>query len=565
MDHQCQNQVQTAQGGLRGVALSRRALVGGAAALGGGLAAFGPAGGGRAAGFRSETRFALRQTDDSGTFTALLARGLPDLDPHSAYDGVASSVIIGVYETLITLKGTSTTDYAPALAREWSANADETEWTFTLGDGITFHDGSVCDAEAAVASFRRLLNLQMGPFDVLGRFVASPDDIIAVDPLRVRFTLKSAHPLFLAAMSSQYGPLVVSPTAVAANATDDDPLAHNWLLANMVGTGPYRVVELEPSERVVLERFDNYHGGWDDRHFSGVVFRVVPDTNTRRQLIESGDADGLVNTLTPEAKEDMKNNPAVQVLEYPTTAVAWATFNCGAQLADPDARQGLSYAFPYAEVRQGVMRGLYEATGGPLTPRVRGYDPNILVYETDLDRAKTLLDGTVGAGATFSWMIAADNELSAAIAQLFQANLQQIGYDLAIEAIDQASLIDLAYGVTDPADKPDAIGDWSWFPDYNDAYNQIAPNFQSDGGSNIGFYANDRVDEILATLAPGVAGDAYDDLAAEAQALLTEQDPPAIFMGAKRYYTVLGADIRGFAANPIYLEGYNLYEMSREG
>jgi peptide/nickel transport system substrate-binding protein len=537
-----------------GTRLSRRRLLAGAAA-GAGLIA----GRGRLA------SAAPRRAQSAGgdAFTPLLTRGLPDLDPHSAYDGVASSVIVGPYETLVKLMGESTKDYAPGLAESWEASADGREWTFAIPKGVTFHDGTACDAEAVVASFHRFLQMAAGPVDVIGRFVDSPDDVTAVDATRVKFRLKDANPLFLAAIASQYGPFVVSPAAVEAHKSADDPFAHEWLLANMVGTGPYRVVELSPSERVVLERFDAYHGGWEGNHFARVAFRVVPDVNSRRQLLEHGDADALVNALTPEALADLKTNPALQVLEYQTTCVDWATFNSGGPLSAPDARKGLSYAFPYDEARTGVMKGLYEATGGPLAPLIRGYDPSVFVYRTDLDRAKMLLDGAVHAGATFSWSIAADNELSAAIAQLFQANLQKIGYDLDIQPLDRASQIDMAYGDAGPDEKPDAIGDWSWFPDYDDAYNQMAPNFHSEGGSNIGFYKNDRIDAILAEMAPGVVDDRYTALAKEAQNILTEQDPPAIFMGAKKYYTVLRSDIRGFVANPVYLEGYNLYDLHR--
>lgn len=544
----------------RAAGVSRRGLL----TAGLGLTAGAAFGGSRSVAATPAVRAGLRQPADPGTFTALLSRGLPDLDPHSAYDGVASSVIVGPYETLLKLKGSSTTEYAPALAVEWEASDDGREWTFLLAEGATFHDGTACDAEAVVASFRRFLDMAAGPVDVIGRFVEGPDAITAVDARRVRFTLKTANPLFLAAMASQYGPYVVSPAAVEANRSDEDPFAHEWLLANMVGTGPYRVVESEPAELVILERFEGYHGGWDGQHFDRVIFRVVPDANSRRLLMENGEADALVNTLTPEALAEMQGNPAVQVLVYPTTAVDWATFNCGDRFASADARRGLSYAFPYQDARDGVLKGLSEATGGPLTPMIRGYDPEVYVYETNLDEAKTLLDAAFGGGETFSWLIAADNPASAAIAQLMKANLQTIGYDLDIQAIDRSAQIDLVYGVTEPTEKPDVVGDWTWFPDYNDAYNQIAPNFASDGGSNIGFYANERIDEILATMSPGVDDEEYTTLATEAQAILTEQDPPAIFLGARKYYTVLNQSIRGFEPNPIYLEGYNLYDMFRE-
>lgn len=200
------------------------------------------------------------------------------------------------------------------------------------------------------------------------------------------------------------------------------------------------------------------------------------------------------------------------------------------------------------------------ADGGPATFYCNAWCRRAHFESWSLERVAA----EFGASESFSWLIAADNPASSAIAQLVKANLQSIGYDLDVQELDRAAQIELAYGVTEPAEKPDVIGDWAWFPDYNDAYNQLAPNFGSDGGSNIGFYANTRIDEILATLSPGVEAEEHATLATEAQAILTEQDPPAIFLGGRRYYTVLNASIRGFEPNAINLEGYNLYDMHRE-
>ena len=49
----------------------------------------------------------------------------------------------------------------------------------------------------------------------------------------------------------------------------------------------------------------------------------------------------------------------------------------------------------------------------------------------------------------------------------------------------------------------------------------------------------------------------------EAQNILTEQDPPAIYYGERQYTTVLQSSIQGFVANPLYLDAYNFYQLSR--
>ncbi len=503
---------------------------------------------------------------NGGTFTIVFPGATADLDPQSAYDNQASCVFFGVYEMLIMLKGNSTFEYQPMLAKEWGPSSDGTEWTFTLFDNIKFHDGTACDAAAVVKSFQRMLKMGLGPHDVIGRFVDNPDtDITAPDAKTVKFKLKTANPIFEAAVASEYGPFIVSPDAVDKHKTDQDPWAHQWFIQNMVGTGPYIADQVNPQEQIVLKQFKDYYRGWDGNHFDQIIFRVVEDTATRQQLIVGGSADALTNALTPKAVDDLKKNDALQVLAYPSTNVNWSTLNAGDRLKDPDVRKGFCYAFPYDDVRNGVYKGLVTETNGPLTPTTRGYDKNVFIYKTDLDKAKQLISKQFKPGEKFSWMLASGDDGTKSVATLMQANLQQIGFDLDIREVERSAETNLAYGDSPPAQRPDIFGDWGWWPDYNDGYNEIYPNFYSksagSAGSNVGYYNNPRLDQILETVAPGVSDDQYNKLLAEAQNIMTELDPPAIFWGTVQWYTIMNAKVRGFEWNPIYLNSYYFYNM----
>jgi peptide/nickel transport system substrate-binding protein len=503
---------------------------------------------------------------DGGTFTIIFPGSTADLDPQSAYDNQASCVFFGAYEMLIRLKGNSTFDYEPMLAKTWAPSADGLTWTFNLYPNVKFHDGTACDAAAVVKSFQRLLGAKLGPWNVMGRFIANPDtDITAPDATTVVFKLQTANPIFEAAIASEYGPFVVSPAAMDKHKTAADPYAHQWFLQNLVGTGPYMATQVDPQQQIVLKRFPDYYRGWDGNHFDEIVFRVVEDTATRQQLLTGGSADAVTNALTPQAVQDLKANTALQVQTYPSTNVNWTWMNCGDRLKDPSVRQGLCYAFPYNDVQQGVYKGLIASTNGPLTPTTAGYDPNVFVYKTDLDKAKQLIGAQFKPGEKFTWMISSGVDQTKSVAVLMQANLQQIGYQLEINEVERSAETNLAYGDAPPAQRPDFFGDWGWWPDYNDGYNEIYPNFYSksagSAGSNVGFYNNPRLDQILETLAPGVSDADYKSLLAEAQNIMTEKDPPAMFWGTVLWYTIMNAKVRGFTWNPIYLNSYYFYDM----
>jgi peptide/nickel transport system substrate-binding protein len=505
------------------------------------------------------------QEGGGDTFTVVILGGTEDLDPHSTYSTIGSAICYLAYDMLIRYRGESTSEFEPMLAESWEANAENTSFTFKIKPNARFHDGTACDAEAVKASFTRFFELGLGPADnVLKRFIASPEAIEAVDAATVRFTTAQPEPLFLAAMASNYGPYVVSPTAVEQNKTDDDPWAHSWFLANAVGTGPYRLVENSLSERVVLEQFGEYHGGWAGDHFDQVVFRIVEENAVRRQLLEQGEADALTYDLTPEDVEALKAAPDFQVLTYPSTRVNWATMNA-VRMKTANVRRGFSYAFPYDDVMNGVYKGLITRSG-PIANTVIGYDPNVFLYQTDLDRAKQLiLSGGFAEGDSFDFIVTAGDEIGKSIAQVFQANLQQIGFGLEISELDYGTVESIVYGDQPVEEKPMFV-DWAWWPDFNDPWNQLKANFVESaigsGGSNPGGWVNDRFEQLM-NEAQRAEPTRLVEMMKEAQNILTEQDPPAIYYGQSLYYTILGKDIQGFVANPLYLSAYPIWSMSR--
>jgi peptide/nickel transport system substrate-binding protein len=505
------------------------------------------------------------QEESSGTLTVLWTSGTEDIDPHYTYSDPASAVALLVYEMLVVLKGDTTDEFEPMLAESWAVSEDQSTYTFKLYPDVMFHDGTPANAQAVKDSYTRWIELEGSPVNVITRFCDSPDKMEVVDETTLRFNLGRPQPLFLAAMASSYGPMVISPTALAENATEEDPYAHEWAKEFAVGSGPYILESNSVSEGITLARFDGYHRGWEGNHFDGVIFRVVPEDATRRQLLERGEADATTSNLTIETLAALRSNPAVQVIEYPTTRVIWDIMNAP-RLLNKEVRQGFSYAFPYDEVMNVVYRDLLKRSG-PVADNVRGYDPDVFLYRTDLDKAKELILTGFKEGHIFEYMVNANEETDQTVAQLFQANVQAMGFDLELISVDYATIESTVYGDAPPEERPHFIGGWGWWPDYNDPWNQLGPNFTEanigGGGSNAGAWVNPRFEEIMAEAEHFESEEQLDELMKEAQNILTELDPPAIYYGQRADFTVLGADIQGFVANPIYFLAYNAYSMSR--
>jgi peptide/nickel transport system substrate-binding protein len=153
------------------------------------------------------------------------------------------------------------------------------------------------------------------------------------------------------------------------------------------------------------------------------------------------------------------------------------------------------------------------------------------------------------------------------VAELFQANLAQIGINLDIQQAERSGLYDMLYSDTPPEDRPHFVV-WGWWPDYNDSWNQLYPNFHSESagsaGSNAMFYDNPDFDSYLDQMELAESEEELVEATGNAVQILVWDDPGAIFYQQVIRATVLSADIRGFVPNGIYINAFNFHEMWRE-
>ncbi len=423
---------------------------------------------------------ALLQESTGDTLTLASNWPIVDMDPHSIYDGGSALVMTSVFEGLIELRPGTTSEFDPSLAESWEANEDQSVWTFHLRPDIRFHDGSPVDASAVRASFECLFTLGLAPSSVLGRFIQSVDQITVSDPRTVAFDLGRPQMLFESAMATPFGTAIVNAALAKSQEVDGD-WGHGWAQTNCtgMGTGPYQATSSETGDSTELTRFEGYWGGWDGDHFDTIVLRVVDDPQTRVELIERGDADIVINApLT--ALADLQGNPDITVDHQTNLMVQYLAMTVAGPLSTPAARRALNWAFPYDEVLSGVLLGFAKPAKGPVNETCRGFSLTATTYVTDLTEARRLLDEAgVEQGTTLSLANANGNAENQAIAELFQANLQEIGLDLDIQNLDIGAYVEMAFGDL-PAGERVSFFPASWVPDYDDAYNHLWPQVSCD-------------------------------------------------------------------------------------
>ena len=220
------------------------------------------------------TRWAI-PTYQASTATLVLAtnRAPSDLDPHSAYDPGSQIALGGLFEGLIQVQTGTADTIDPVLAESWTANADKSIWTFFLRPDVTFQDGTPLDAEAARASFERLLTLGLAPSTVLGRFIDDPARITAPDSRTLVFDLGRPQPMFEAAIAAPVGGTVVNASSIA-RARGRRRLGP-WLGANQQRRGRHWSV----SARVL--RSSKKVSFWSATRSTGAVGRASISTTSR--------------------------------------------------------------------------------------------------------------------------------------------------------------------------------------------------------------------------------------------------------------------------------------------
>jgi peptide/nickel transport system substrate-binding protein len=234
----------------------------------------------------------------------------------------------------------------PQLAKSLTANADNSQYTLTLRDGVKFTDGTPLDSAAVKSGFERF----SGPDSILTYFAIFPE-IVSMetpDPSTVVITLDGPDASFPFLLTQSFGQ-VVSPTAVAAQGAQDFNL-------NPVGAGPFKVKSYEPGVRLSVVRNDDYWG--PAPHLEGIDFTWVDDDRAKVQALESGDVD-VINVNDPVQSVAAFESGAAGFgwLAYASPVVSM-NMREGAPFADQRLRQAVAYALDPGTINTRVFEGL---------------------------------------------------------------------------------------------------------------------------------------------------------------------------------------------------------------
>ncbi len=407
---------------------------------------------------------------EGGTLRAAIGGDPDQLDAHTTTSSFAFTVLENVYDTLVQPGEDLTME--PALAESWETSEDLLTWTFTLREGVTFHDGSELDAGDVVASFERIAEEGDNAFRL-----EAVEEFNAPDELTVELVLNRPAPNLLEQIGPFKGMAIAPAEAIEAGTMQDDP----------IGTGPFEFVSFSPGDSVTLERFDDYWGG--DVALDGIEFQVVPDEGTKLTSLQTGEVD-WIDSVPPEQVEELGADDQIELDQVAGNDYWYIALNQDREpFDDPAVRRAIAFALDIDVITEAARfdAATPNETAIPETSFwYHDYEP----YGHDPDQARQLLEDAGVTDLTVDLMVTNEFPETVTFAQVMEAQLGEVGIDVQIRTEDFTTWL------ADQGDGEfDAFGlSWLGNIDPDDYY---YAQHHSEGSFNFHGFADPETDELL--------------------------------------------------------------------
>ncbi|MNW28957.1 Glutathione-binding protein GsiB precursor [compost metagenome] len=457
------------------------------------------------------------------------------LDPHNLSDTNSITAARTMFEGLMGFD--ENMQLQKVLADDYTISEDGLIYTFTLKEGVMFHDGAAFNSAAVKVNFDRILdesnNLRMRRSFTKVDSVETPDDKTVV------ITLKEPYAALLNKMAML---LFVSPDVLAANGD---------VAKTAVGTGPFKFKEWTQGDQLVVEKNETYWQAGLPK-VDSVTFKPVPENGARVAMLKTGEAD-FIYPFPTEQVPSLGGDNSVVIDKIDSTIARYVTMNTMKKpYDDVRIRQAFNYAIDKEAYVKVVKSGLGTKLDSTMSSKTQYYSKQE-GYEYDLEKAKQLL-AEAGYPNGFKAEIWGSNDSETVKGmQFIQQQLALIGVELDVKPMEEATLSDQINSAATPEEATIQMWYVSWSPSSADADGATRGLFSSEmfppAGSNTAYYKNDKVDQWIAD-----ANKSTDPAQAEAMYADIQKtvwtDAPWIFMGVDQIVSGKKPYISGLSVRP---------------
>jgi peptide/nickel transport system substrate-binding protein len=454
------------------------------------------------------------------------------LDPASAVEGATPLIARQVFDGLVAFRDAST-DVEPALATRWAVSRDGLTWTFTLREGVRFHDGTPVSASEVAAAFGRYLKADPAapPVAWAALLRGAPGvvkEVRAADARTVQIVLLQPYAALLTALAH--------PGLAVARVSNPTEGA-----SRLVGTGAYRVVDASPG-RMALEAVSGYWAG--GTHAERIVFLEVATEEHAQAEMDARALDVWFPSTAPRRAE--------RALSLPGLRVGYLAFQTA---KEPFARRKLRQAVA-AALDPAVLSVALEGAAVPLQsflpPGVWARREGSPILGGTRQQVRALLsEGGWPKGATAA-MLAPSDVVGLNVAKLADAISLMLGAaDIPVRV--QAQPGDAVHSALQAGAHEIALAEATVTG--GDPHLLLFPLSTSEGTKpgarvrNFSFYQNPRVDDVLIRASQLSSRVERERLYQRAQALLAE-DVPWIPLYVRLVWGVTRPEVRNLRLHP---------------
>jgi ABC-type transport system substrate-binding protein len=448
------------------------------------------------------------QPKQGGEMVVTYKDDISTFDPAIGYDWQNWSMIKSLFDGLMDYNP-GTTELIPDLAESYTVSEDGLVYTFTLHEGVKFHNGRELVAADIKYSIERAVNpetqspgqgffWQIKGFDEMAAGEADElSGITTPDDHTVRIELSQPDATFLQIVAINFA-FAVPREEVEKHGPDFG--------RNPVGTGGYKMTEWTLGQRVVFERNEDYFRDGVP-YLDKITFEVGQEPQVALLRLKRGEVDVLGDPIPSANFLQEKDDPANAglIVEGELLHTGYITMNTTQPPFDDKlVRQAVNMAINKERIVR-IVNGRGSVANQPLPPAMPGYDPNHEGYPYDPERAKELLAEAGHPNGFETELYAMNTDPNPRIAQSFQQDLAAIGIKAEIKALAQATVIAAGGDGTAPMLWS---GGMAWIADYPDPSNFYGPILGCGGavpgGWNWAKYCNEEID-ALAAKADGMA------------------------------------------------------------
>ncbi|WP_186446097.1 glutathione ABC transporter substrate-binding protein [Paenibacillus cremeus] len=430
------------------------------------------------------------------------------LDPQDTSDGISNNANELIFDKLVTLDKNNA--IVPQLAKEWTTSPDGKKITFKLREGAKFTDGTPVNAESVKYTFDRVINKdnKLNRYSLYAEFI---DKVNVDSEYQVSFDLKFPFGPALITFAHTNGG-IQSPKNIKEKGKD--------VGKSPVGSGPYKVKEWVPGNKLVFEANPDYWG--EKPKMRTITFKPVAENSARSVMLETGEADIIVPVVTTDV-DRLKSNDKVKVSVEPSSRNLYMSINTTkAPFDNPKVRQAVNYAVDKETIVKKILSGQAKVSDAAIGEMVWGYS-SAGAYPYDPEKAKQLLaEAGVKPGTTIKlWTPDGRYLMDRQIAEFIQGNLQAVGFKVEYRKWEFGAFQE---ATRDPKAEFDLALN-SWGTSTNDADWGLRPILMTKGASNYSKLADPQLDALIDKGMKAASPDERKKIYSDALKLVKDQAP----------------------------------------